>query len=39
MIVEVVTRHVLDAAADALADPVVVLGAEQMEVAFKQLFE
>ena len=34
---EVVARHLLDAAADALADPVVVVGAEEMAVPLEQL--
>src|SRR5262249_13486739 len=38
MIVDVVARHLLDPATDALADPVIVVGTEQMAVALEQLF-
>ena len=35
VIVEIVAGHVLHAAADALADPVILVGAEQMAVALE----
>jgi len=37
MVVDVVARHVLHPAADALADPVVVVRTEEMAVAREQL--
>ena len=37
VIVEIVARHVLHAATDALADPVVLIRAEQMAVALEDV--
>ena len=37
VIVEIVAAHLLDAAADALADPVVVVRPEEMAVALEEL--